>query len=518
MLHKWKTIKDNMKKKKFWGQVLAGFFVLMAVCTVIARAADSMTVPKAKVKSPSSGHLNYKIEGNGSVKASEGTLIIIPEKLRISQTVPVGSMVEVGTPVGVCNMEELQKIIEEEQAKLQKLTLQLQQEQKNGSPDAVTPQTLPAGKALDLAKDQYADAEAALSELRQNKQQEADLRQQETEAEKQRLSDELAAAGEEDAEAKAAYEEQIQALDEKNTQEEQNAQTEIQAQEEKLEALRQALQQAQSAYEIAQQEDANNHANRQKSAESSKLVQQGIQIDIEQQQKVVEKLNEIAAAQGQLVSPVKGSVSETTLKEGMITSGQEYIRIGTGGYRFQASVDADDLKLLKTGDTIQIQFQGKTQRTSAKVSELLAASQEGNDGTGAQDGSEGVSGGNSQGNGAGASQNSTGQIIAELSEGEYSEGMSGEYTIEKESDIRYDWILPVSAVKEDQKGSYCLVVKKKSTILGEEDVAERVNLTTKAKDVNQIAVEGVLTSDSQVITESTKSIEEGDRFRIEHEK
>ena len=44
---------------------------------------------------------------------------------------PEGTAVEIGASVGTCDMEELNKVIEEEQAKLQKLVLQLQQEQKS---------------------------------------------------------------------------------------------------------------------------------------------------------------------------------------------------------------------------------------------------------------------------------------------------------------------------------------------------------------------------------------------------
>lgn len=75
----------------------------------------------------------------------------------------------------------------------------------------------------------------------------------------------------------------------------------------------------------------------------------------------------------------------------------------------------------------------------------------------------------------------------------------------------------MGAVREDQKGVYCLVARKKSTILGEEYVAERLNLTKKAKDVEQMAVEGAFTNETKIIKGSNKEINEGDRFRVEEE-
>lgn len=514
MPSKWETIKGKVKTKKFWGQLLAGFFIVMAICTLISRAADSVTVPKAKIEAPSSGHLKYRMEGKGSVTASEGTLVTVPEQLRISQTVPEGTAVEIGASVGTCDMEELNKVIEEEQAKLQKLVLQLQQEQKSGTPDAMTPQSLSAGKALDFAKSQYEEAEASLSELRQNKEQEAQDRQQEADGQKQAFYDEwMDAGGEENPEAKAVYEEKANALDESIAQQNESDQAEIKAQEEKTDSLYQALVQAQDAYDIAQKEDENSSVNKQKAKETSELTQQSIQIDIGQQQKIVDELNKIAAAQGQILSPVKGSVAETTLKDGMVTAGQEYVRIGTGGYQFQASAEMDDLERLKTGDEVTVQFNDRTEMVKAKITQILLPKQ-GNEsgGAGASDGSQGEQA--DTGN-TGAS-GSLGKIIVKLPDGEYTEGTQGEYSIEKESDIRYNYMIPLNALREDQEGAYCLAAKKKNTILGEEYVAERISLTKKAKDMNKIAVEGVITEDTKVIVESSKEIQEGDRFQIEH--
>lgn len=508
---KWELMKEKMKTKKFWGQLLAGFFAVMAVCTLISRTADSITVPKAKIEVPSSGHLKYRIEGKGSVNASVGMLVILPENLRISQVVPEGTLVDDGTSVGVCDMEELNKVLIEEQGKLEKLILQLQQEQKSGTPDAMTPQALSAGKALELARSQYEAAEAELLELRQNKDQEVQARQRETEEQKQAFYNEwMEAGGEENPEAKAVYEEKVNGLDESNIQRNESDQAEIKSQEEKTDSLWQALSQAQAAYDVALQEDANSNANREKAKETSNLTQQGIQIDIEQQQKKVEELNKIAASKGQILSPAKGAVAETTLKEGMVTTGQEYVRIGTGGYQFQASVEPDDLERLKTGDEIEIGLTGKPENIKAKITQILSPKQ--GDGTGTQNNSQGGQSDSSNTPETG----SLGKITAKLPDGEYVEGTQGAYVVNKESDIRYNFIIPVNALKEDQEGAYCLAAKKKNTILGEEYVAERINLTKKAKDVNNIAVEGALTNDMEVITESTREIQEGDRFQIEH--
>ena len=131
---------------------------------------------------------------------------------------------------------------------------------------------------------------------------------------------------------------------------------------------------------------------------------------------------------------------------------------------------------------------------------------------------EGGNGDGTEGSpGTSSNQGEVMYITAKLEGDEYADGMTGDYAVNKDSDIRYDWILPMEAVREDQKGVYCLVARKKSTILGEEYVAERLNLTKKAKDVEQMAVEGAFTNETKIIKGSNKEIDEGDRFRVEEE-
>ena len=158
--------------------------------------------------------------------------------------------------------------------------------------------------------------------FRQNKEQEAQDRQQEADGQKQAFYDEwMDAGGEENPEAKVVYEEKANALDESIAQQNESDQAEIKAQEAWADSLYQALVQAQDAYDIAQKEDENSSVNKQKAKETSELTQQSIQIDIDQQQKIVDELNKNCCRTGGILSPVKGSVAETTLKDGMVTAG-----------------------------------------------------------------------------------------------------------------------------------------------------------------------------------------------------
>ena len=168
---------------------------------------------------------------------------------------------------------------------------------------------------------------------------------------------------------------------------------------------------------------------------------------------------------------------------------------------------------LKAGDTMEVEFSGKKDKQILKITDIRAEQSGGSDGqdTGSTDG-------NADGGEAGKGQSGQESVLyltAKLDGEDYAAGTEGSYTIDKESDIRYDWILPVEAIREDQSGTYCLISRKVDTILGEEYVAERLNLVKKAKDVNKVAVEGNLNNKTDVIIESSKEIDEGDRFQIE---
>ena len=56
-------------------------------------------------------------------------------------------------------------------------------------------------------------------------------------------------------------------------------------------------------------------------------------------------------------------------------------------------------------------------------------------------------------------------------------------------------------------------MEERQTVLGNEKMARRVNVTVSDSNDSKAAVEGALQSQDQVITGSTKNIVEGDRVR-----
>ena len=78
----------------------------------------------------------------------------------------------------------------------------------------------------------------------------------------------------------------------------------------------------------------------------------------------------------------------------------------------------------------------------------------------------------------------------------------------------YDAIVPTSAVRSDNNGSFVLVVVSKSSPLGNRYVAQRVDVKVIASDDTNSAVSGGLTTSDFVITTSNKPIEPGKLVRL----
>ena len=51
-------------RRKLYGKALIIFFAVVAICTIISRIADSMTIPRVKVQKAKAGKITYQMIGN----------------------------------------------------------------------------------------------------------------------------------------------------------------------------------------------------------------------------------------------------------------------------------------------------------------------------------------------------------------------------------------------------------------------------------------------------------------------
>ena len=83
-----------------------------------------------------------------------------------------------------------------------------------------------------------------------------------------------------------------------------------------------------------------------------------------------------------------------------------------------------------------------------------------------------------------------------------------------EKSSRFDYVVPNNAVREDNNGKFILIIREKSSPLGNRYVASRVNITVLRSDDAKSAVSGPLEGGEYVITTSNKMVKAGDYVRL----
>ncbi len=454
----------NIKLGK-WKIVLL-FFVAMFVCTILSRAANALTLPKVTVGNAGSGTLSYMLEGEGSITPEREELVFLPAEVKILSAAAKGTRVEAGDVLAEFDVAALGEACGRSRSELKKLELNLEQEKLSAEPEVSI-------KEQDSAQRTVTKLEEELNGVR------AQLGQARTQYGQRNTAED--AVEEEKEQLKSAVE-QLEA---------------------KEEELRQSLSQAQEALALAISSDEVTEANRQRQRKLAEFTRQSLQIDIEEKKKEIEKLEQLAAMEGRFCAPAAGTVTETTAVIGMVTTGSEYFKIGSGNTRLTAYLEQDATGL-KEGDKAVVSSQdGKTtvEGTVLAVQSVRVGQRQ----EGAQTNDAGT---DSAGEGAGL------EVTVQLEANELPIGAGVRFKVTKESK-EYKCKIPLSVVREDNRGTYVLVMEEKSSILGKEMAAERVEVRVLEKNDAEAAVESALAKEDKLIIGSNKTVKAGDRIREE---
>ena len=536
-------------KKRMAAKAFAAFFIFMAAAGGLSRAAAAMTVPLADTGTYQEGRLNLNLTGTAVAEAKEETLVSLDKDQRILSVAKTGTQVEAGEVLLQYDPQYLQKSVEEKQAEVKKLELSLEQARIQGEPQERVAASNGAARDLDLADQGLAQAQSDYdqavndSQNAQNQAQsdydagvaQADQDRNNAYSQAQALEEQaqeletwgsqLESQGDSEG-AGAQYtqaedlRQQAQALRQEADQAYEAALSQVQAEydaavsqaqdslsqaEEALKAQAQAQAQAQNAYTSAQEEDAAAAANDQKSQAASSYDQQSIQVDLDQAKKELSQMEKIQQAKGQVTAPADGVVTDRNVQTGGITDDSSYLILGTGGLQIKGSLKLQDLEKVEPEDTVEITVSGQGKKLQGKVTRTGAeGTGETAQGTGALD----------QGAGTAQDTDAGGYFYADIEDASVTWCTQVSYSIEKQSGSSYEMLIPLSAVRQDAEGTYCLIAQAGDTVLGTEYRAVRVNITVEDKDSTQAAVTGNLGRDDLVISGSTKDITEGDKVRL----
>lgn len=556
---------ERERKGKAKRKLLVAFFALMMIFTAVSRIYDSFTVPKVLTSVTKRKGIETLVEGQGTVKVQEKAYYLPLPGLRIAQAALMpGSQVEEGQVLFKYDLASLKEQKEELERELKQLAFDIAKEEiSQESVPGITQAELAfrewllAGEELaqgqiksaeakeeyeregqrleqeyqdgmdqleeELWQQQDADVEAARQNLESAKNsRNRELREAERKVED--LTEQLDRLSQEDEDAyreaerkleravedlddlKESWEEQIdsaklqiEALESKeewirsgkmSAQESKRKayEEQVKQQEEKLKAakeaeeeLEKAVEQAQWQLSAAQRQDETAAVSENQKKRISALNIRGLQLAQEKKRRQLNQLEELIGQEGMVRALQKGTVADMELLAGKTATGEERLSIALGEGRFEGTFIKEEQKLAE-GDKIQITIPGTDKKKEAVINAINLF-----------DETEGV-------------------FQADLSGQELPFGAVCSFTCRKQSDI-FSKVIPLSGLRKDMEGYFCLVARSRASILGEEFVAERVNVELLYAGSSEAAIEGAVLPEDAVIVGENKSIGKGERVR-----
>lgn len=441
-----------------------GFLAVMGIMfffTMVSRIASSFTVARVNVEAPLAKKIEHIVEADGRVEQNRELAVLTqPEILVKTVYVSEGETVKQGDVLAELDIEYLQEHREKIQNEIRILELQNESAVENENAAKENKQ-----RVITRAKEDY------------------DRTLQENNAAFQKALAKLK-------EAKQSLESYEKQQSEQKEKKEQGKNTMA-----VLEGLQEEVKQAQEAYDetITAYHQAMLEAERKiEDAENAEIsVDYNVEINnisIEEKRKQLKKLEELQQEEGKILAPLEGVVTKSYLMAGQKTTDSACFTMAdvSAGMRYVAEISKEELKYVQIGDEVTLEVTGKS------VKDLRVASIETKE------------------------ENENFLVTVLLPKGTLSIGDSAGFKVVKQSKT-YETTVPVTAIHRENNKEYVYVAAETETVLGREIRVREVEVTVLEKNNQYVALqEGVLNSETKVITDSDRYIEAGRRVRLQN--
>lgn len=519
----------------FWLKGLAGLLAVMLVFTIASRVVASITVPQVTASAPSSGKIEHTVMASGTVEAGGEKAIVTEEGILVAQVnVHTGESIGEGETLFALDMDSLEDQIYELQNQIKKLQLENDSLKKNKAQadakqqlelkraqedyeETIAKNTVSDGKAnealqkaadaksqaekeLNSAKDALAQAEKELNAVKeelQNVKDAAAAEQSKDTADQPKDAADSDASGknEQDNTTNSTITQKLQQLEEA-VQEKQNTYDTIQA---KVTEKQAALDSASVALEEKQEQLESNTSTAEdaKKAAERAVEDAGLSADIdhtqeinaislEQYQKQLEKLKTLKQQNGEITAPSSGIITKVCVETGQKTTDTAAVVMSDeqSGLFFTTTTDSKNREYLSVGDNATITGVGKETSDCSIVS--LETSEDG----------------------------SSIKVSIAMQGDDFLPGESAQMTATRKSES-YDYLVPVTAVWQENNKAYVLLLETENTVLGEQYIARKAEVQILDKNSSYAAVSGnSLSADCQIITDSDRTVGNGDVVRM----
>ena len=476
---------------------------LMVIFTIISRAAYDISTAEVSTKKPEPQTFTPDVSARGTVAGRKEIAVSTVENLRVGSVhVMEGQAVEAGQLLFEVDLQDLMEKMKEKQQELYLLDLQIRGAAESAAFSEKSRQLTLAQVQEDYnrtAARENAAVDAALAEL-----------QQAQEAYQNYLSG--AGAGEENSVPPGADQPGFgqTASDPSGSVPPDPGRT--------AEGLLAGVQEKQAVYDQAVQNRDESLYQAQKALDSANLgtakdySAEQSQITRGQKEEEIAKLQALIDTQGRVTAPVRGMVTGIGVKAGSATTGGGDILLSdlSGGASLTVTFPEEMRKYVREGTSAVVTAENPQPGQQAAMERVTIQTIADNSMYG--NGASGMDAGT-------ASETQPGggfTVTVHVSSEHFSAGEAAALKVEAQvSD--YASCVPAEALHLMSGNQYYVnVAEKRSTILGEEWVVRQVNVELLEKNEKYAAVEGI-SSGQEVVTESSRTLEDGSRVKVDHE-
>lgn len=220
---------------------------------------------------------------------------------------------------------------------------------------------------------------------------------------------------------------------------------------------------------------------------NSEIELMAIYQEVKDAQSALDKLNQEGTG-NKINAPISGVVTCVNVIKGQsVTAGETILTIADedNGYEATITVTNEQAKRVKAGDTVDIDESWYYNDVSGQVTAIRNNSE---------------------------NPGKTKLIDIKVT-GDVAEGTELNFSIGDKSNS-FNMVVPNGAIREDNNGKFILIIRQKSSPLGNRYYAKRVDVEVVASDDANSAITGALEGYEYVITTSTKAIKPGDQVRL----
>lgn len=478
--------------KKIALKSLSVILIIMFLCTVVSGVADSLTVAKVTVEKASAKKIEHVVEAEGMVEKNQELAVVTEENLLVKTVyVSAGETVEENEVLAQVDLSQLEEVMHQIRNDVKVLQLQNAQIKKTEEAEQKSKEIMQKRANEDYSQ-VVQENTVALQKSRQELQEAKDALSAWEEAQKNTLDrNPDVEKNTEDLKKNAEFskEEQEATSGSIDSETSENKQT-------KLQSLQEQVKNAQEAYDatVEAYQQALKEAERHKQDADSILVPKDVstelnEITIEEKQKKLEKLEKIKQAEGNILSPVFGVVTQSFLSVGQKTSDTAAFTLAdiSSGMRFEAEIKKEEKKYVQAGDVVTLKV------TTGTVSDLKIETIE-------------------------KKQDSENFVVTVLlPPDKLSIGDSATMQVVKQSEL-YGTAVPYSAIHSEDNKDYVYVAEQEETILGKEYVVRAIEVEIMDKNERYAALsQTAVNMDAYIITDSDRYIEAGSRVRLQNQ-